>query len=81
MVPVGRATLATVRGSTANPNGSPLALPFSEIGWNAFSKNRVKPAAAGHRTAAGVLPKLAYPGGELTQQERFRAATIPKGTH
>jgi hypothetical protein len=25
------------------PNGSPFALPFSEFGWRAFSKNRVKP--------------------------------------
>jgi hypothetical protein len=25
------------------PNGSPFALPLSEFGWRAFSKNRVKP--------------------------------------
>ncbi len=25
-----------------SPNGSPFAVPFSQIGWKAFSKNRVK---------------------------------------
>jgi hypothetical protein len=42
----GPATLATVRVLDCEPQRSSLALPFSEIGWNAFSKNRVKPAAA-----------------------------------
>ena len=44
MVPV--VTLRRQRSicSTAEPpNGAPFALPFSEFGWRAFSKNRVKP--------------------------------------
>jgi len=39
----GPATLATVRVLDCEPQRVPFALPFSEIGWNAFSKNRVKP--------------------------------------
>jgi hypothetical protein len=39
----GPATLATVRVLDCEPQRSSLALPFSEIGWNEFSKNRVKP--------------------------------------
>jgi hypothetical protein len=40
----GDATLATVRVlGCGSPTGPLFALPFSEIGWNAFSKNRVKP--------------------------------------
>jgi len=34
--------LASIPALACGANGSPFAFPFSQIGWNAFSKNRVK---------------------------------------
>jgi hypothetical protein len=38
----GHVTSASIPAHACGANGSPFALPFSEIGWKAFSKNRVK---------------------------------------
>ena len=43
MVRAGTHVGSAPRARPRSPNGSPFALPFSQIGWNAFSKNRVKP--------------------------------------
>ncbi len=44
MVPGGHVVSTTIHLLDCGaPNGSPFALPFSEFGWRAFSKNRVKP--------------------------------------
>jgi hypothetical protein len=46
MVPVGHVALATVRVLDREPQRVPLCPSVFGIGWNAFSKNRVEPAAA-----------------------------------
>jgi hypothetical protein len=38
----GHSTSALISALDCAANGSPFALPFPQIGWKAFSKNRVK---------------------------------------